>query len=333
MNARMLGRIVALATACLMMGAIPASAAPSPLDVPSTLPQKYRSIARAALRSQPRRHVWQSHVDLHASHGYELTVVGAGNVVALAVQRDWDPKATDRFLSFGTATTVYVTRGTVTSRRIKASFGGLGRIAVHFRPSGRPRRHFHLPHRCPARFTGRHGVFLGRLSFTGEKGYVAIRAHRARGWIRRPLHSRCRGRQVALRRARGGDGQAIGRRPGDTLSVLLAGNRSAVASTELAALQIGSISIFLATREESHGRLAKIRYATVLTSDPGAFGHDDALTSATIRPPLPFRGSGLYAADPLGVRTWEGPLSVSFPGDAREPLTGAEFFAKLETGL
>ena len=72
--------------------------------------------------------------------------------------------------------------------------------------------------------------------------------------------------------------------------------------------------------------MAEVRY-TVLLLWPWSktFVSDDALTSATLRPPAPFHGKGTYSAGPDGTKAWTGPLSVAFPGAPRFPLTGTQF--------
>jgi hypothetical protein len=76
-----------------------------------------------------------------------------------------------------------------------------------------------------------------------------------------------------------------------------------------------------------------MRFALATAPSKKVFAFNEALTGATITPPEPFHGKGTYRAASDGTTTWSGPLSVSFPGAPRLPLTGGEFKATLATGF
>ena len=87
----------------------------------------------------PPRHGFETHLELEAKHGYEVTVIGEGDVVAVEVTKPAPPgkeNALERLLGMRSAVTAYVARGTVTPRRIVASFGKFGKLDLRFRPSG-----------------------------------------------------------------------------------------------------------------------------------------------------------------------------------------------------
>lgn len=314
----------------------PVSASASWLGVPAAVPPKLRPLVRAELRSgSSHRHSWESRVYLQPQHGYDLALAGRGNVVDLEVMRTRrSGKRGKGPRSRGRAITAYVTRGTVTSRRIEASFGDLGSVALRFRPA-RHARHRHAGHRCRKRHrSARQGVFVGHLRFTGEDRYVTVRAHRARGWIRRPSQVRChhrrhRGPRIARRRA---VARPAGGSPGPSYAALTAEWRHVVTSTGLLAIRVGTGTLAVALAEESLGRMAKVHFAVSITNS-AALVHDDALTSAKVRPPAPFSGKGLYRAAPDGTHTWSGSLTVDFPGAPRVPLTGTQFETRLRAGL
>ena len=214
--------------------------------------------------------------------------------------------------------TGYAAHGTVTPNRLQASFGRFGKIAVRFRASGRtvssrPRR------RCkgPDRYTIRPGVFVGNIRFTGENRYVQVRAHRAKGRIRRPLELRCARPPHRFRAAI--RGRSVGDVPAFSFGALQAGWREALASTEFLALRFDKNVLYLASAEQSMGSVAEVRYAATIAPSR-TFVQDDALTSAELKPPWPFHGAGLYAASADGTRTWTGSLRASFPGAPRLPL-------------
>jgi hypothetical protein len=261
-------------------------------------------------------------------------VIGEGNVVALVVVRKegfgnvrFRPTS-DRGPVLSQMVAAYVTRGTVTPARIEGSFGRFGSVAVRFQPVQAVKQD---PRRClgHSRYTVRYGTFAGHIRFAGEGDYVTVRAHRARGHVRTPLHLRCRGRRSPGSWSRD---HATGGPSNRDLALLDAEDRSPTASTSILAFQIRKLALLLALREESKGRMAEVRYAVAILP-ASILSHDDALTSATLTPPRPFDGKGIYTAAPDGTTTWTGSLSVAFPGAPKQPLTGAEFAAQLEVGF
>ncbi len=270
--------------------------------------------------------------ELKAQKGYRVFVVAEGDIVALEVIRAQDLAAAKKktFLRSG-AVTVYVARGTVTPNRIEASFGSLGRVAVRFRPSGqvaesKPRHHC----RGADHFTSRFGVFVGRIHFSGEDRYLSLRAHRAKGRIRSPLHLHCS--SFHIRRIEGRLSRPVRELPIFTPTVLAATQRHGVTAVEFLAFQVGSRTLLLAVNEQSHGTVAEVRYA-ISVAKTKAFTFNEALTSATLQPPKPFRGTGNYRAAADGTTSWTGSLSAAFPGAPRLPLTGPEFKTVLAAGF
>lgn len=328
---RLLGG-AALATVCLSL--VPAATSANPLDIPAAAPPQFRALLRAKLHVSERRSSAESRIMLEPRHGYRLMVIGEGNLVALVVMRKQGfggvrfRSAANRGQAIGQIVTAYVTRGTVTPTRIQGSFGRFGSVAVRFHP-GRTAKE--APRRCRghSRYTVRFGTFAGHIRFTGEDHYVAVRAHRARGRVRTPRHPRCRGRRIPRPRSRD---HAVGGPSNRDLALLRAEDRRPTASTSLFAFQIRELALLLALREESKGRIAEVRYALAIVSD-SVLSYDDALTSATLDPPRPFHGKGIYNAAPDGTTTWAGSLSIAFPGAPRQPLTGPEFAAQLEVGF
>ncbi len=302
----------------------------APLDIPAAVPPQFRPLVRAGLHSEKRRPhpAWESRFTLKTRQGYEVIVVAARGIVALEVVR---PRSASASLRRGRALTAYVAHGTVTSGRIQATFGDLGRVSMRFRPSGRvarPSRH----RRCngAGRFIRRFGVFAGRVRFTGEDRYVTLRAHRAKGLIRRPTHPDCGTRNFD--RGIGRLSRPVRHLPEFMPTILAASWRHVVSSVDFFALQIRKKTLYLAVSEESRGSMAEVRYALAVAPSK-TFAFDDALTSATLRPPAPFHGTGSYSAAPDGTKAWAGSLSVSFPGAPRFPLAGTQFAGMLATGF
>jgi len=296
----------------------------SPITVPAGIPAPLRSVIAARLHATPpHRSVWVSRFEVKGKGGYHLVVTGLRGVVAIEVS-----KAAGRKARRGAITT-YVAHGTATTNRISASFPGFGEISVRFRPSGRVVKS-RPGKRCRGadRYTIRPGVFVGRIRFTGEDRYVQVRAKRAKGQIRRPRRLRCASQPGSGARSSRAVKDSQFASPG----VLEAGWREPLAATELLALRLGARILCFASREESLGAMAEIRYAFAVAPARG-FTQNEALTAAKLKPPWPFAGTGRYTASPQGVRSWGGDLRASFPGAPGFPLTGPEFRVRLDSGF
>lgn len=332
---RRAGTCAAIAAIAILV--LPRPAEANVLDIPTAVPTQFRALVRARLHMPPPRHRFESRLELEAKHGYEVTVVGEGGVVAVEVTRPGPPgkeNAIERLLGVRGAVTAYVARGTVTPRRIAASFGEFGKVDVRFRPVGRTVKSRSRRHCLRAdHFTSQLGVFVGSLRFSGEENYVSLRSHRVKGRVRSPLRLRCpsprfRSRPTASPRAR-----PVPKYPSFVPTFLTASNRHGVSATEFISLALGKTTLFLAVTEEGLGSMARIRYALATERSKGAIAPNDALTTASIEPPAPFHGKGTYRAAPDGTTSWTGSLSVSLPGAPRLPLAGEEFEATLESGF
>lgn len=328
-------RWVCAAVTTIGILALPSVAAADTLAVPAAVPPQLRALLRARMHTPQPRQGFVARIELKAQHGYEVAVMGEGDVAAVQVSKPM-PHGKGSFLEalFGArqAVTLYVARGTVTRRRIAASFGKFGKVDMRFRPSGRVVQS-DARKRCRGtdHFTSRLGVFVGGFRFSGEKNYVSFRSHRAKGRIRTPQRLRCSSfffRANASSRAR-----PVPQHPSFTPTFLEAGNRHGVSSTELLTFRVGRTTLFLVATEEGLGSMARIRYALATGPSKKVLALNDALTKASIEPPLPFHGKGTYRAAPDGTTSWTGSLSVSLPGAPRLPLAGDEFKATLESGF
>jgi hypothetical protein len=328
---------VCAAIAAIGILALPGGAAANVLDLPAVAPAQFRAQVRARLHMPPPRDDFETHLELRAKNGYEITVIGEGSVVAVEVSKPASgskESALERLFGIRRAVTAYVARGTITPRRIAASFGKFGKLDLRFRPSGRVLK---SPSRKRCRgadhFTSQLGMFVGSLRFSGERNYVAVRSHRVKGKIRSPLRLRCASSRFRFRPAASTRARPAPQHPSFFPAFLGASNRHGVAATELIAISGRKATLFLTVTEEGLGSMARIRYALATEHSKEAIAMNDALTWASIEPPLPFHGKGIYRAFPDGRTSWSGPLSVSLPGAPRLPLTGEEFRATLETGF
>jgi hypothetical protein len=216
--------------------------------------------------------------------------------------------------------TAYLAKGIARPERLQAAFGSFGEVSMRFRPS----RNRQPSRRCSfGRVVIRqHGLFVGSFRFRGEGGYVSLRLHRAKGTILR-LGNRCH-----VHRHHEFDPSDFEFLFAKPEAAMLAISRDGVDWTGLLAIAAKKRSSFLAVREESRGKLAIVRLATV--HKPGHLRFDESLTAGSLTPPGPFRGTGRYRAFPDGSQTWSGDLSVDFPGAPRFPLTGPDFETLLE---
>jgi hypothetical protein len=263
---------------------------------------------------------FRSRFDVKAKGGYKVAVVSQGESVIVAVQR-----------GAGFATTGYVVRGTATRGRIQASFGKLGMVSMHFRPSADPTWiHPHRSCRGRNRFLARSGVYVGRFRFRGEDGYVSVDVRRAKGAVRE-VAPQCVGRGSRSHFAEGATQSAAEGRDRPERAFLAAYWRQGITAAQFVALEgKDGKNDYLFETETAQGRMAIVR-AAILFGAHGEFTHDDALTTARVAPPPPFHGAGTYRVAPDGTKTWQGKLSVSMPGDADIPLTGSPF--EVEFGL
>jgi len=60
-----------------------------------------------------------------------------------------------------------------------------------------------------------------------------------------------------------------------------------------------------------------------------AFRYDQRLQTATLSPPAPFSGSGLFKRSREAGQRWSGDLSIDMPGREDVPLTGSALRATL----
>jgi hypothetical protein len=214
----------------------------------------------------------------------------------------------------------YLTRGVARPERLQATFGKFGKVSMHFRRS--PNREVTRSCRFGRTFTKQHGLFVGNLTFRGEQGYVSVRLHRAQGEILRV------GKRCHVYHHPHFDQAFFESLFAKPEAAMLAISREGVDSSALLAIAAKKKSSFFAVHEENRGKLAIIRLAIV--HKPGKLRLNEALTTGSLVPPPPFRGTGRYRAFADGSQTWAGDLSVNFPGAPRFPLTGPSFETLLE---
>jgi hypothetical protein len=237
-------------------------------------------------------------------------------------------------------TAIYIVPGKVTPDSIKARFGRLGRVAVHFQPSGHQRR-AKLAKKCfinrPPVVSSRLGSFSGTIRFRGELGYTQVSARRAQGGIGDPITNTSKRRscdfhQTAAQQKRERESVFLeASTAGGKLSLFvgrLFGRPSFQALSRRSPASRKARYMFLVGTGERSGRMRILRLAVAI-GGPEDFSFNRGLTSATVEPPAPFTGTGSFLRNPDGSTSWTGSLAVSLPGLGSVPLTTGK--AELET--
>jgi hypothetical protein len=245
--------------------------------------------------------------ELGSSNGYSISIwARLGGEVGLTAKKG------------RIVTDYYVRNARVDANRVQAKLPGLGRISVRFHQRGRAHHSPAIAGCDGSRPTVRRGVVRGTIKFTGEREYTKVKTHQAHAETEEWARQRCRygGRHHHPRwtnrfQAWGGESPRVGfsaekLRPG--------------------AIQGGRV-VFRASTASSHRSIYISRRATVvaptstfLIPEPDTYPEHLILT-----PPAPFVGSGTFARNPESVFTWEGDLSIQFPGIDPLPLAGTSF--------
>ena len=355
--------IAGLALAAMLLSAQPAAADSSP-SAPALLAGASRLNDELALLGQgssslgPPGDRALSELRFENSDGYAITVVAYGQTVALSVTH---ADAHRRQKGRGPASTVtYLAHGKVTPTSIAASFGDRGRIDVRFRPSGRQLR-ANRKAGCQRSSDGvlaRFGVFAGELRFQGEDGFTSAEVHRVPGRAvdfnalvacllgatprgqravppapKLPWGLRLPGADVGVRPATP-ETPGVRTHPsvGPKPTTLLADRKTPLTRTAFAARVRGRGKVhLLALESASEGSIGVIRFVKAQAA-PSALSVDGILSSASVKPPAPFSGTGAYEQGPGNAKSWTGSLAVSFLGAPHVPLTGSPFVARLARG-
>jgi hypothetical protein len=258
--------------------------------------------------------------------GYRIVVLAARQTVALSVIRRDGKKRP--------ATTTYLAHGKVTPGSIRASFADRGEIDLRFGPIG---RQVHASRRVGCKTPSDHviaqlGLFAGKLRFQGEGGYTSTDVHRVHGGLidvravsaclRRAPHRR------ALRASSVPSVPAHPSHPPERTRFVAESNRPLARTIFGAVSHEGDLTRFLAVEASTEGQVGILRLATA-SAPPTSFVATPTLAGATVTPPAPFRGKGIYEHGPGSAKSWTGSLSVSFLGAPHVSLTGDPFSTEL----
>lgn len=249
---------------------------------------------------------------LRGSKGYSISVSGDRETVTLTAERKGSSAS-------------YTTKGLASATRIKARLGRLGRVSVRFHSHGGPKR-TPLPKgicRGEAEMV-ESGTWVGQIQFNGEQGYTTVHATRAKGTITDSPKQTC-----------SIPGGKEGNLPNFQATIFsAASDAKGIFATSLSSDSRPSIdgSLFTASLLEFHRRgLSIIRsISTDAKGDAIALNEEgDHITSATITPPAPFKGTATFQRTHGSEGSWTGTLAGDFPGRGEVTLAGPKFFAKV----
>ncbi len=229
------------------------------------------------------------------------------------------------------STTEYSTEGYVSSRRLVATFGSLGRVDVklHFtRNFSEPSHNGH----CKGRGSRyQEGTYRGVLEFSQSGDTPTISHTHGRLYFTHRFKQVCKRQQVGA----GGNSKLSRETEVGFLAVdgETGGRTVLLEALDLAlkrkpARSAGSLGVEIYEGREG---VRITRKRSVLT-DHNSFimsKRGDVPETVEVDPPAPFIGRALYSSGPGSSSSWTGDLSVHLSGVGMVPLTGPAFSASL----
>ena len=282
-------------------------------------------------RASKAKHGTSSEFIVPGPDGYWLDVKSEGGFVTAVASTHWPPVATVSAAGVirpanagNVASDTYVTFPAPSDPNvIAADFGSAGSISVVFQPSGKVHvtklnlknkvKHCNAPHRIVRRL----GTFTGTIKFQGEGGYTSIDLTSAKGSVGTSPFRSCTNK----RKRHGAGAQKSSSVREASLLAIPKGNSSPAVSF-IASKGRGGANFSAHTVEPLTKNLFVIHSAQA-SAPANSFTFHRAPSSATIRPPAPFSGVGIYRGGHSSP-AWTGDLSVAFPG-FEAPLTGSAF--------
>jgi hypothetical protein len=261
--------------------------------------------AAATSQSEPRLRPVNAHFKLTLANGLRASLGTSGQEVTLAFSRR---------RQFAT----YSVRGRVSpDGDVSARFGSLGQISVEFEADTEA----HDP--CLEAIVGRPGTFVGTIAFTGEGGYVRLRAGRARGRAYIPTVPKgCGSRPSPPGPPPDESDEEQQAEEADTATLAVDGLRKRRSLLAVGARSADfSYTYFFAGTDERRGAMHVSRGIVKSARSP-TFVFDSALTTATVRPPKPFQGDGAFQRNADGSTAWSGTVTAPFLGAGRLVVAG-----------
>jgi hypothetical protein len=242
---------------------------------------------------------------LQGTHGYAITVLAGvrpGETVGQVVL----------FVGKPHAEAVYGAPATITASGIEADLGSLGEISLAARPTGV--QHTAHPH-CgkPIRYEG--VSYVGKFEFRGEAGYTRATATNLPGLVEPLLNLIC---GVSV----GGESSGPGL-PGASLHLSSQGGAPDVSLLARTNGPRKAVSLSASMRER-RGQI-KIDRSVYGLYPSSTFTYDPHLSTATLAPPSPFSGRGVFHRGAGAASRWGGNLRIDFPGRSGVAVTGSRY--------
>lgn len=245
-------------------------------------------------------------LEARGSHGYSLLVIAgarpgqAEGQIAVLVEKP------HTFVAYGAP-------ATVTPTSLEADLGEVGHIALQLQPSGVKR----TARDCrgkPVEYEG--GSWVGEFEIRGEEGFTTASATRLPFTVKPFLRLICSSIGGGHSRGNAAFLQVGANDPAShlSLSAWTEGPGKAVGVTASIREQRGEVNI---------ERKVERRFPS------SAFSYAPDLSSATLRPPAPFSGHGVFRRDAPIAKRWTGNMRIDFPGRPAVPATGAPLRAEL----
>jgi hypothetical protein len=254
---------------------------------------------------------YTTHVELRGTNGYRVDLyAGNRHRVTIKVRK-------------AGLMTEYQTRGTGRGKYgVVAEFAGFGRVSFQFKANGRHHR-FSPPPWCEGPDGLAHeGRILGRIRFDGEERYTSVDVSRGKAEVETWPRLRCRYLEPDVRQQRRKWTATFGAFAETLPSIEFTAKRYTRGLRPASKQVVFNAS----TGARKHG-IWIFRSARVI-ADNSTFSVPDPKKSpenVILRPPPPFSGTGIFQRTPESIFSWEGDLSIQFPGLDPLPLTGERF--------
>jgi hypothetical protein len=279
--------------------------------------------AVAAETVESENHSAYTSFRLAAANGLQVHVTGENGLVTIEVRREGRR---------GGSVVFYRTQGESTEEGMKAQFGQLGLIDVHFTPT-KTRLTVPPPKGCKGEpTTYREGFFAGTIEFTGEREYVhfdkarvdgKMNVNRTSEW-QCPRYKGSRRLQRASRTSTVPSGRKK-RRERQAWLVVASDSCSCalLVYAERDAKGHGRTGFLGLQREDLEGM--EISRGTYVEAGSSAFFYNHDAGTATAHPPRPFSGDGAFKRGRHGHNLWRSTIQIPFLGTGRASISGDHY--------
>jgi hypothetical protein len=253
-------------------------------------------------------------LELQGTHGYSLLAlvgVSPGKRQGRAVV----------FVDRPGAAVVYGAPATLTETSVQADLGPVGHISLELQLSGVKRTVHSRCDKEPVSYES--ATWVGEFEFRGEEGYTTASATSLPFEVRPLLDLICAG--VTSELHVGGDDL-----PGAGLSIGSRGKQPRVKVSARTNAPGKPVEVSARIREQ-RGKI-EIERGFQDRFPSSVFDYDPHLTEATLQPPAPFSGRGVFRRAAAPANRWTGNLRVDFPGRSGVPVTGDRFRPVLRHG-